>query len=104
MSACVGLDTHLEYTHATVIDEDGRVVKKGKAMAQQIPLLLEVFNLKKVGLEALTHITSISRSLGKKGYDVLVSHLKEKVDSQAEDQDIMSFAGCIVCATTTLKS
>jgi hypothetical protein len=77
MSAYVGLDMHSEKTYATIIGEGGKVLKQKKVTNEDLAESLKEYEVKKVGMEASTHIAPIYRALASEGYSVLVSHPKE---------------------------
>ena len=77
MSAYVGLDVHKDWTFATVLDQDGRVVVQKRLENEHVPSFLENFNVLKVGLEASTHVTPLYRALVGKGFRVEVCHPKK---------------------------
>ena len=56
MSAYIGLDVHKDYTFATVLDQDGRVVARRKLENEHVPSFFEKFNVLKVGLESSTYV------------------------------------------------
>jgi len=47
MSAYIGLDVHKEWTFATVLDQDGRVVDQRKLLNEHFPVSLEFLMLKR---------------------------------------------------------
>ncbi|MEM3551781.1 MAG: hypothetical protein QXV01_11905, partial [Candidatus Bathyarchaeia archaeon] len=70
MSAYIGLDVHKDWTFATVLDQDGRVVVQKRLENEHVPSFLENFNVLKVGLEASTHVAPLYRALVNKGLRV----------------------------------
>jgi len=67
MCAVVGLDVHSEKTYATVLDQDGRVVKQERMLNEEVPDFLRLFNVEKVGLEAGSYMAPLYRSLVDEG-------------------------------------
>jgi len=67
MSAYVGLDVHKDWSFATVLDQDGRVVVQRKLPNELVPSFLESFNVEKIGLEASTHVVPLYRALVNRG-------------------------------------
>ena len=54
MSAYIGLDVHKEWTFATVLDQNGRVVDQRKLLNEHVPSFVGNFKVEKIGLEAST--------------------------------------------------
>jgi len=77
MSAYVGLDVHKDWTFATVLDQDGRVVARRKLANEHVSSFLEDFNVLKVGLESSTYIVPLYRALVDRGFRVEVGHPKK---------------------------
>lgn len=77
MSAYVGLDVHKDWSFATVLDQDGRVVVQRRLLNEHVPGFLEGFNVEKVGLESSTYVVPLYRALVGKGFVVEVSHPKK---------------------------
>jgi hypothetical protein len=76
MSAYIGLDVHKDWSFATVLDQDGRVVVQRRMANELVPSFLGNFNVLKVGLEASTHVAPLYRALVDRGFRVEVSHPK----------------------------
>lgn len=67
MSAFIGLDVHSEHMFATVLDHSGRVVAQRRIMNEHVPNFLRLFNIEKVGVEALTYMAILYQSLVSEG-------------------------------------
>jgi hypothetical protein len=77
MSAYIGLDVHKDWTFATILDQDGRVVAQRKLANEHVPSFLEEFNVEKIGLESSTHVVPLYRALVSRGFRVEVGHPKK---------------------------
>ena len=65
---------HKDWTFATVLDQDGRVVDQRKLLNEHVPSFVGNFNVEKIGLEASTHVAPLYRALVNEGFRVEVSH------------------------------
>jgi hypothetical protein len=77
MSAYIGLDVHKDWTFATDLDQNGRVVAQRKLENEHVPSFLEQFNVLRVGLESSTYIVPLYRALADRGFRVEVGHPKK---------------------------
>ncbi|MGC8999277.1 MAG: IS110 family transposase, partial [Candidatus Bathyarchaeia archaeon] len=77
MSAYIGLDVHKDWTFATVLDQNGRVVVQRRLPNELVPSFVGNFHVEKIGLEASTYVAPLYRVLVNRGYRVEVSHPKK---------------------------
>ncbi len=78
MSALVsGLDVHKEYTYATILNSEGKIVDQSRMENDKVASYLSQFKVGRVAMESSTCVAPLYRQLKKEGFDAVVSHPKK---------------------------
>jgi hypothetical protein len=75
MSALVcGLDVHKDWTYATILNHEGKVINQMRMSTEKVLSYLAHYNVNRVAMESSTAIAPLYRKLTSKGFDVARAH------------------------------